>query len=197
MIATSLPAELVHEAYARLDRAAAAAPRRPPAPLSTTRRPVHTVYGGAHLFRADIAQKLGAAAIRAFEEYAPDHLALAAILGLPGPIRRRRARSPRSTRPTTTSPPRPRAADWLAHAIHARVLEKLRREPVEDLRIDFEDGYGARPDDEEDEHAVAAGRRDRPRGWRAATLPPFDRHPDQAARRRRSRRRAVRTLDSS
>jgi citrate lyase beta subunit len=31
-----------------------------------------------------------------------------------------------------------------------RVLAKLEREPVEDLRIDFEDGYGARPDDEED-----------------------------------------------
>ena len=32
----------------------------------------------------------------------------------------------------------------------ARVREKLRREPVEDLRIDLEDGYGTRPDDEED-----------------------------------------------
>ena len=32
----------------------------------------------------------------------------------------------------------------------ARVREKLAREPVEDLRIDFEDGYGSRPDDEED-----------------------------------------------
>jgi citrate lyase beta subunit len=28
---------------------------------------------------------------------------------------------------------------------------------VEDLRVDFEDGYGGRPDDEEDEHAVRAG----------------------------------------
>ena len=32
----------------------------------------------------------------------------------------------------------------------ARVRDKLAREPVEDLRIDFEDGYGTRPDDEED-----------------------------------------------
>ena len=32
-----------------------------------------------------------------------------------------------------------------------RVLAKLEREPIEDLRIDFEDGYGARSDDEEDE----------------------------------------------
>ena len=32
----------------------------------------------------------------------------------------------------------------------ARVRDKLAREPVEDLRIDFEDGYGTRPDDAED-----------------------------------------------
>jgi citrate lyase beta subunit len=43
-----------------------------------------------------------------------------------------------------------------------RVLAKLEREPVEDLRIDFEDGYGARSDEEEDETvretaAVVAG----------------------------------------
>jgi hypothetical protein len=31
---------------------------------------------------------------------------------------------------------------WLAHAIYTRVQEKLSREPVEDFRIDFEDGYG-------------------------------------------------------
>jgi citrate lyase beta subunit len=37
-----------------------------------------------------------------------------------------------------------------------RVRDKLDREPVEDLRIDFEDGYGLRPDDEEDAHVVAA-----------------------------------------
>ena len=39
----------------------------------------------------------------------------------------------------------------------ARVLVKLDSEPVEDLRIDFEDGYGDRGDAEEDEAATAAG----------------------------------------
>lgn len=43
-------------------------------------------------------------------------------------------------------------------ALLARVRAKLEREPVEDLRIDFEDGYGTRPDDEEDATARAAGR---------------------------------------
>jgi citrate lyase beta subunit len=38
-----------------------------------------------------------------------------------------------------------------------RVLAKLESEPVEDLRIDFEDGYGARPDEEEDKAAREAG----------------------------------------
>ena len=38
------------------------------------------------------------------------------------------------------------------------MLHKLEREPVEDLRIDFEDGYGARPDAEEDGHAVDCAR---------------------------------------
>jgi len=40
----------------------------------------------------------------------------------------------------------------------ARVRAKLDTEPVEDLRIDFEDGYGLRPDEEEDAAARDAGR---------------------------------------
>ena len=42
-----------------------------------------------------------------------------------------------------------------AHDLRART-EKLQREPVEDFRIDFEDGYGNRPDEEEDNHAALA-----------------------------------------
>ncbi|HLI60647.1 MAG TPA: hypothetical protein VKV21_13380 [Solirubrobacteraceae bacterium] len=41
--------------------------------------------------------------------------------------------------------------------IVARVRHKLAEEPIEDLRIDFEDGYGARPDAAEDADAAAAG----------------------------------------
>ena len=54
-----------------------------------------------------------------------------------------------------------------------RVRAKLEREPVEDYRIDFEDGYGVRSDEEEDAAAEAAGRElaqgDNPPG----SLPPF------------------------
>jgi citrate lyase beta subunit len=41
--------------------------------------------------------------------------------------------------------------------VYGRVVAKLEREPVEDLRVDFEDGYGGRPDDEEDADAARAG----------------------------------------
>ncbi|MFD9958458.1 DUF6986 family protein [Amycolatopsis sp. NPDC059020] len=46
----------------------------------------------------------------------------------------------------------------LAPEIADRVREKLLTEPIEDLRIDFEDGYGRVPDDVEDAAALAAGR---------------------------------------
>ncbi len=111
---------------------------------SPARQPVHVVYGGAHLFTADAACKLGAVALRTLHEHAPDAAALGSALGL-DPV--------------------------LAQRIYPRVVEKLTREPVEDFRIDFEDGFGSRPDAEEDEHArlaataVAAGLRD-------GTLPP-------------------------
>ena len=94
-----------------------------------TRQPVQTVYGGAQLFSADIAQKLGAVAQRMFAEYAPDARTFAAALGLGGELA-------------------------LHQAVYEHVRAKLAREPVEDFRIDFEDGYGNRPDAEEDAHAV-------------------------------------------
>jgi citrate lyase beta subunit len=98
---------------------------------SIDRQPVHTVYGGAHLFSADIAAKLGSAALRTFQEYAPDAATFARAIGLP-------------------------QRDGLQAAVYGRVLDKLRTEPVEDYRIDFEDGYGNRTDAEEDGHAGAA-----------------------------------------
>ena len=62
----------------------------------------------------------------------------------------------------------PAAAD----RVYARVREKLEREPVEDFRLDFEDGYGNRPDSEEDGHAASAAV-EVATGARQGTLPPF------------------------
>jgi citrate lyase beta subunit len=120
------------------------------------RQPVHTVYGGAHLFKSDTPQRLGALALRSLEQFAPDAPTLARAVGL----------LPDDER-TEDEP-----AGLLARTIYERVEEKLRREPVEDFRIDFEDGYGNRPDAEEDGHAEAAAR-EVARALEAGTLSPF------------------------
>lgn len=110
------------------------------------RQPVHTVYGGAQLFRSDSTGKLGQVALRALRDYAPDAATLASAVGL--------------------------ADAALAERVYARVVEKLEREPVEDFRIDFEDGYGNRPDAEEDGHAESVAR-EVAKGLAEGTLPPF------------------------
>ena len=45
-------------------------------------QPVHTVYGGAHLFTSDVAAKLGAQALKVLDEYAPDPDGLARAFDL-------------------------------------------------------------------------------------------------------------------
>jgi citrate lyase beta subunit len=114
---------------------------------SNRRQPVHVVYGGGHLFKADTARKLGEIALLSLAEYAPDAATLAQVLG----------------------------AKWdaqFAQTIYARTVAKLQREPVEDFRLDFEDGYGNRPDPEEDRHAISSAG-EVAAGLAAGTLPPF------------------------
>ncbi len=78
------------------------------------RQPVHVFYGGAHLFRPDIIEKISSVALRAL--------------------------------PSFDTP-------------YRKQLEaKLKAEPVEDYRIDFEDGYGDRRQDEEDADAYRCGK---------------------------------------
>jgi citrate lyase beta subunit len=112
---------------------------------SGRRQPIHCVYGGAHLFRADVSAKFGSLARRALADYAPDPAALALALQIP---------------------------TKLADTVYARVQEKLQREPIEDFHIDFEDGYGFRPDAEEDAAATAAAQ-ELATGLAANSLPPF------------------------
>src|SRR3989449_3346905 len=47
------------------------------------RQPVHTVYGGAHLFCADSARRLGQVAEASLTEHAPDFVVFARAIGLP------------------------------------------------------------------------------------------------------------------
>jgi len=141
------------------------------------RQPVHTVYGGAHLFKSDSAQRLGALARRSLDQFAPDFLVFARALDFEGAdqLPMDLAEAGRLVSELEHQPDRLRTENkpaWLAHTIYQRVAEKLKREPVEDFRIDFEDGYGNRPDAEEDGHAESAAA-EVAEGSRNETLPPF------------------------
>jgi citrate lyase beta subunit len=174
---TSLTAESTRELTTRLQESNNAFAAKYPGETGH-RQPVHTVYGGAHLFKADSAQRLGALARRSLEQFAPDFLTFARAIGLPGaeglPETLEQSADLRA-RLDAGEGDAVRAenkAAWLAHTIYARVVEKLQREPLEDFRIDFEDGYGNRPDAEEDGHAADAAS-EVAAGIKAGTLPPF------------------------
>jgi len=113
---------------------------------SAERQPVHTVYGGAHLFKAETAVTLGSLALDLLRNYAPDPAEFAKCAGLDD--------------------------ERLAAKVYARTVAKLEREPVEDFRIDFEDGYGNRTDAEEDGHAVSTAQAVA-RGAGKPGFPPF------------------------
>jgi citrate lyase beta subunit len=95
------------------------------------RQPVHTVYVPANRYDAGTVAGWGAAAAALLAEHAPDPAILAAALGMP--------------------------ADAVSGTLPL-VSGKLAGEPIEDLRVDFEDGLPRCPDSEEDELAAAAGR---------------------------------------
>src|SRR5436305_15189842 len=101
---TTLSAEAVNAATRGLAEANRAFAARYPGETGA-RQPVHTFYGGAHLFRAGTAAKLGALAIGSLEQYAPDPATLAQALAI---------------------------HPALAGRIYAPVREKLRSEAVED-----------------------------------------------------------------
>lgn len=162
-LSTSFLAELDHDLA---DADALLAGRYPGDP--GTRQPVHTVYVNADLADRDLIRRWAAGARQVLAVAAADPTA-AAGLGLPAVD----------------------AADL--DTVLDQVRAKLDAEPIEDLRLDFEDGYGNRPDDEEDGDAVRV----------AALLPTLlaDPHgPFLAGIRFKSlelptRRRGLRTLD--
>ncbi len=132
------------------------------------RLPVHTVYGGAHLFDADLVAKFSARALEALRLYAPTPAALGRAMGM-------------------NIPPS------VAKELHARIAKKLADEPIEDFRIDFEDGFGFRSGEQEDYYAVHAAE-ETIAALRKKRLPHFFgiRIKPLTARRRD---RALRTLD--
>jgi citrate lyase beta subunit len=90
------------------------------------RQPVHTVYVPADQVGPGLARTWGDRALAALDTFAPNAGALTDATGFD------------------------------AVGVYDRVRDKLSREPIEDLRIDFEDGYGFPDDATEDRHVLAA-----------------------------------------
>ena len=140
------------------------------------RQPVHTVYGGADLFSAESAEKMSKVAVKAFTENAPNFVAFAKAIELEGyaelpdsaeGIKELAAHFEQCTAEEGRVHP-----GWLAYATYQKVLEKLKKEACEDFRIDFEDGFGNRSWEEEDQVAEQAAR-EVAKGIAAKSLPPF------------------------
>ena len=110
------------------------------------RQPVHTLYGGANLFKYDSAKTLGERALEVLEAYAPDSKTFGNVFGF--------------------------AEAAFSKKVYDKVVTKLKTEAIEDFRIDFEDGYGNRSNEEEDETAMTAAR-EVARGMKEKTLSPF------------------------
>src|ERR1700737_1110025 len=118
MAQTTLSEQTLRDLAARLKAQHDAFARQYPGE-SGTRQPVPTVYGGPPPVQSDPPKKLGDLALKTLNQYAPSASTLAEAIGIdPG----------------------------VAETVYARVQEKLKREAVEDFRIDFEDGYGIRGD---------------------------------------------------
>jgi citrate lyase beta subunit len=99
--------------------------------VTQARQPLQTLYVPADRVTRSTVPEFGAEAMRLLEAHAPDEHAFEGAFGVPADV---------------------------AERTRSRTLARLERRPVEDLRVDFEDGYGVRPDDEEDRHAEEAAR---------------------------------------
>ena len=140
------------------------------------RQPVHTVYGGANLFKSDTCVKMGEIALKNLQTYAPNFVMLADVLQLKGfldlpssdkKIEKLVKKLDRMSEKNRRSDPA-----WLSYSVYNKIIKKLKTEAVEDFRIDFEDGFGNRPDEEEDATAITAAN-ELAKGMKNKTISPF------------------------
>jgi len=140
------------------------------------RQPVHTVYGGANLFKADTCKKIGAIALDSLQTYAPNFVALADVLQFEGflnlPSSEKKIQKLVRKLDRMSEKERKKHAAWLSYSVYKKIIKKLTSEAVEDFRIDFEDGFGNRPDEEEDATALQAAK-ELAKGMKNKTISPF------------------------
>lgn len=140
------------------------------------RQPVHTVYGGANLFKSDTCVKMGEIALKNLQTYSPDFITLAKVLQLEGhqdlPDDEKKAAKLITKLDKMDERERKEHFAWLSYTVYSKIIQKLKTEAVEDFRIDFEDGFGNRPDEEEDATAVNAAN-ELAIGMKNKTISPF------------------------
>ena len=140
------------------------------------RQPVHTVYGGANLFKSDTTLKMGDVALKSLQTNAPNFCILAKVLKLENhehlPHIEKDIAALTKKLDAMTEDQRKSEPAWLAYSVYNKIVKKLQVEAVEDFRIDFEDGFGNRPNDEEDATAVTAAN-ELAEGMKNKTISPF------------------------
>ena len=140
------------------------------------RQPIHTVYGGANLFKYNTPVVLGDIALKSLLKYAPNFAEFGKAFRLNG-----YEQLPSNTddqmhllhelESMTDSELKSHSAGF-SFNIYRKVIAKLEHEGVEDFRIDFEDGFGNRSDQEENETAIFAAEQVA-KGMEENTLSPF------------------------
>lgn len=137
------------------------------------RQPVHTVYGGANLFKSNSAKVLGERALESFQLYAPDFITFGRVFNLKGIDTINATHEMiRQEYENLSGEEKKNHPVRLSYEVYYKVIRKLQTEAIEDFRIDFEDGYGNRSNEEEDQTAVDAAM-EVTKGMKESTLPPF------------------------
>ncbi|MCY7290864.1 MAG: phosphoenolpyruvate kinase [Ferruginibacter sp.] len=138
------------------------------------RQAVHTVYGGANLFKYNSAKVLGERALETFNTYATDFISFGKVFGLDGIniIEHESANNIAQEYSLLSQTEKKKHPAHLSLQVYHKVINKLKAEAIEDFRIDFEDGYGNRSNEEEDATAVQAAM-ETAKGMEENSLPPF------------------------
>jgi citrate lyase beta subunit len=126
------------------------------------RQPIHTLYQGADVFHSNVISELSSEALKTFLSYAPNWVEFGKAFQLKGFEKLPEAESEiekliidfekLSTEALNTHPL------GFIYTIYQKVISKLKSEAIEDYRIDFEDGYGNKTNQQEDETAVFVAR---------------------------------------